>query len=183
MLQKNDFEYKKNLVEQILRQYTVTRAVGDIGYANDLSETLHNTFGDRFIVSNALSKVNNKIVYNDSVPPQPPTIAFEKDYCLSELIDMLKRGRIRFPYGDFEKISWLISHCASMEVKTTFNAYNAPVRRFVKGRTQNDGLMALLNAYLSYKFDLTGGFSDNSANMLRKPSNAIPAVFARLTRI
>lgn len=161
---KNNLEYKKSLVEQIARQYSVVRSVGDIGYANDLTEILQSSFGDKFLASNSLPKVNGYAKFSDDIFPK--TILFEKDYYVSEVIDLLKRGKIRFPYKDFEKISWLIEHCASMEIKTTTNQYNEPVRRFVKGKTPNDGFMALINAYLAYKFDLTSGFN-SEANIVR----------------
>lgn len=179
---KNNFEYKKGGVEEILRKYSVTRAVGDIGYANDLTEILQESFGDRFLASNALPQLNGKAKY--LAEQFPKTIQFEKDYYISELVDLMKRGIIRFPYGDFEKISWLLEHCCSMEIKTTFNQYNEPVRRFVKGRTPNDGFMALLNAYLAYKFDLTGGFSGaNNSNIIRNNSdNRIPAILGYIKR-
>lgn len=34
-----------------------------------------------------------------------------------------------------------------------------PVKTFVKGPVPNDGFMALMYAYMAYKFDLTKGFS------------------------
>ena len=34
-----------------------------------------------------------------------------------------------------------------------------PVKTYIKGPTPNDGLMALMYAYMAYKFDLTKGFS------------------------
>jgi hypothetical protein len=60
---------------------------------------------------------------------------------------------------------------------------------YVKGATPNDGFMALLNAYLAYKFDITGGFS---LNTLINPNNvqddpnvrrAIPAVTGYIPRM
>jgi hypothetical protein len=34
-----------------------------------------------------------------------------------------------------------------------------PVKTYIKGTTPNDGLMALMYAYMAYKFDLTKGFT------------------------
>ena len=34
-----------------------------------------------------------------------------------------------------------------------------PVKKYVKGSIPNDGLMALMYAYMAYKFDLTKGFT------------------------
>jgi hypothetical protein len=162
IIKKNDFEYKKNFVDEIMRKYSVTQAVGDIGYAGDLSEVLHHKYGDRFVTSNLLSKVNGYAKFNDQQDPK--VILVEREHYLEELFSVMKKGLIRFPWGDWEKISWLIQHCTSMEVKTTLNAVHEPVRRYVKGNGPNDGLMALLNAYIAYKFVSTNGF--NQANPL-----------------
>jgi hypothetical protein len=34
-----------------------------------------------------------------------------------------------------------------------------PVKTYIKGPSPNDGLMALMYAYMAYKFDATKGFS------------------------
>lgn len=164
VLKRNDFAEKKGIVEQMLRQYSVNLAVGDIGYANDLSEVLQNQFGDRFLTSRAVSQITGKVKYRDDIFPKE--IQFERDYHIAELFDLMKRGMIRFPFGSYEQIEWLISHCCSMEIKTTGNRFNEPVSRYIKGSSPNDGFMALLNAYLAYKFDTSGGFKLNKAGLL-----------------
>jgi len=45
-----------------------------------------------------------------------------------------------------------------MEIKVTKDKSGEPLKKYVKGSTPNDGLMALLNAYLAWKFDVTQGF-------------------------
>jgi hypothetical protein len=44
-----------------------------------------------------------------------------------------------------------------MESKQTIRA-GMPHTMFVKGKTHNDGLMALIYAYVAYKFEQTHGF-------------------------
>jgi hypothetical protein len=90
------------------------------------------------------------------------------------MFNIMKKGLIRFPFNDWERIAWLIKHCTSMEVKTTFNAVNEPVRRFVKGSDPNDGFMALLNAYLAYKYYISGGFKDQKAGITSTPKDKRP---------
>jgi len=158
ILKKSNFDYKKDVVREIMRQYSVTQAVGDIGYANDLTEELQKEFGDRFLASYMATKVTNHIHLNKETFPQ--VINAEREYHIAELFSLMKKGVIRFPFGDWDKISWLVSHCCSMDIKTTFNNVKEPIRRYVKGSTPNDGFMALLNAYLAYKYHKTGGFSD-----------------------
>jgi hypothetical protein len=74
----------------------------------------------------------------------------------------MKKGMIRFPFGDYEKVAWLIEHCASMEIKPAISRGGDPSIHYVKGSTPNDGFMALLNAYIAYKFLITGGFTNNN---------------------
>lgn len=176
-LKRNDLESKKEIVEQMFRQYSVELAVGDIGYANDLTYILQQSYGDKFLASRAVNNIRNHVKYDTGVFPKE--IMFERDYYIAELYDIMKQGKIRFPFGDFEKISWLVNHCCSMEIKVTKNLGGDLKQRFVKGSTPNDGFMALLNAYLAYKFDITGGFSQNNPNMMavdpaeRKPILAV----------
>jgi hypothetical protein len=164
---RNDTESKKGIIDQIMRQYSIQLAVGDIGFSQDFSTTLHQVYGDRYLVSRARSKVNNYVLFQkDSFPKE---IDFERDYYISELYSQMKKGQIRFPFGDYEKIAWLIDHCCSMEVKPSISKTGAdPVIHYVKGSTPNDGFMALLNAYLAYKFLVTGGFTNNNPLIMGK---------------
>ena len=157
---RNDMESKKGLIDQLMRQYSVQLAVGDIGYSNDFSAMLHNTYGDRYLVSRAHNKVNSHVKY--SIDAFPKEIVFERDYYISELFELIKKGNVRFPFGDYEKIAWLIDHCTSMEIKPSISRVGEPSIHYAKGGTPNDGFMALLNAYIAYKFIVTNGFSSNN---------------------
>ncbi len=157
---RNDLESKKGIIDQLMRQYSVQLAVGDIGYSADFSNILHNAYGDRYIVSRAHNKVNGHIKYSEDAFPKE--ICFERDYYISEFYDYMKKGQIKFPFGDYEKVAWLIEHCASMEIKPSISRIGEPTVHYVKGGTPNDGFMALLNAYLAYKFIITKGFTNNN---------------------
>lgn len=157
---RNDLESKKGIIDQLMRQYSVNLAVGDIGYAEGLTDLLYNTYNDRYITSQAAGKINNHIKVNDGVCPK--CIIFERDLYIEELIQLLKRGNIKFPFGDYEKIAWLIEHCCSMEKKSTISRIGEPSVHYVKGSTPNDGFMALLNAYIAYKYMVTRGFTNNN---------------------
>lgn len=157
---RNDLESKKGIIDQIMRQYSIQLAIGDIGYSNDLSEVLHNTYGDRYLASRAHNKINNYIKFNSDAYPKE--IIFERDHYISELYELMKKGQIKFPFGDYEKIAWLINHCASMEIKPSISRGGEPTLHYIKGSTPNDGFMALMNAYLAYKFILTNGFTNNN---------------------
>jgi hypothetical protein len=158
---KNDPESKKGIIDQLMRQYNVQLAVGDIGYSNDFSVTLHNMYGDRYLVSRAHNKINapGHIKYTqDSFPKE---MIFERDFYIAELYEQMKKGMIRFPYGDYDKVGWLIEHCCSMEIKPSISRNGGdPTIHYVKGSTPNDGMMALLNAYIAYRFLVTNSFTN-----------------------
>jgi len=182
IVKKNDNEYKRNYIHEVMRKYSIVQAIGDIGFAHELTEDLQREYGDRFLGCELAGKLTGKAkLYTDSFPH---LIKAEREYYIEEVFNVMKRGLIRFPLGGargensgYDKISWLIDHCASMEVKTTFNVVNEPVRRFIKGSTPNDGMMALVNAYLAYKFWVSGGFSDNKKGPFDKRGpEKIPAI-------
>ena len=157
---RNDPASKKGLIDQMMRQYSIQMAVGDIGFSNDFSYDLHMTYGHKYITSRAHPKVNEHIKFNhESIPPE---IVFERNFYIAELYEQMKKGMIRFPYGDYEKLVWLIEHCASMDIKASISRTGAdPTVHYVKGSTPNDGFMALLNAYIAYKFIISKGFTNN----------------------
>ena len=157
---RNDLESKKSLIEQIMKQYSVELAVGDIGFSQDFSTIMHQAYGDKYLVSRAQNKVNNHVKYNQDIFPKE--IVFERDFYIGEFFDLLKKGQIKFPYGDYDKIGWLIAHCASMEIKPSISKYGDPSIHYVKGSSPNDGLMAMLNAYIAYKFLISKGFTENN---------------------
>lgn len=169
---RNDFESKKGIIDQLMRQYSIQLAIGDIGYSNDFSEVLHASYGDRYIVSRAHNRVNNYVKFNQDAYPKE--LVFERDHYIGELYEQMKKGMIKFPFGDYEKVAWLIDHCASMEIKPSISRGGDPSIHYVKGSTPNDGFMALLNAYLAYKFLITKGFTNNNptlTNQLFKDKN------------
>jgi len=159
-LARNDMEYKKGIIDQLMRQYSVQLSVGDIGFSNDFSSILHSSYGDRYLVSRAHNKVNGYTKF--SADAFPKEIVFERDHYIGELYEQMKKGMVRFPFGDYEKIGWLIEHCASMEIKPSISKGGDPTIHYVKGSTPNDGFMALLNAYIAYKFLITKGFTNNN---------------------
>lgn len=183
-LKRNDPASKKEVVEQMFRQYSVHLAVGDIGYANDLTYILQQEHGDKFLASRATSHVKNHVKFESSIFPKE--IIFERDYYIAELYGLMKQGRIKFPFGSYEQVSWLINHCCSMEIKISMDRGGELIQRYVKGSTPNDGFMALLNAYLAYKFDITGGFSINNPNLMQSDPNErrpIPAITGYVPRM
>jgi hypothetical protein len=156
LLKKNDPEYKEAVIDQIFRNYSVCLAVGDIGHAGDLTKKLQREYGDAFLASRAHGSIKNHVKFVEDVFPKE--IQFEKNYYIEELFNLMKAGNIRFPYGSYEQIGWLVQHCSSMEMKATTDRSGNINIQYVKGATPNDGLMALLNAYIAYKYETTEGF-------------------------
>jgi hypothetical protein len=156
-LMKADPETKEGAVEEMFRRYNMTLAIGDIGDAYDLTHRMQRTYDEKFLASRAQHRVVGHVKY--SRDEWPKTIVFEKDYYIAEILALLKDGRIKFPGGHHHKIGWLIEHCASMDIKVTKDKSGEPLKKYVKGSGANDGLMALLNAYLAWKFDVTQGFT------------------------
>lgn len=154
---KNDPQSKLDVVEEMFRRYSVHLGVGDIGDAWDLTHNLQENYGERFLASRAAPKVTGHVKYNADIFPRE--IVFERDYYISELFGLLRGGAIKFPWKSLHRVEWLIDHCCSMEVKVTRDRSGDPIRRFVKGSSPNDGFMALLNAYLAWKFDITQKFT------------------------
>lgn len=180
---RNDPEYKKGLIDQLMRQYSVDLCVGDIGFSQDFSHTMHTIYGDKYLVSRALNKVNDKIKFSADIFPKE--IGFERDYYIGEIFDLFKKGQFKFPLGDYDKISWLIEHCVSLELKPKISRNGGdPEIHYVKGGSSADGLFALMNAYLAYKYLITGGFSIKNPHLMKTPDkqNKLPIVFSNVSR-
>jgi hypothetical protein len=139
--------------------------VGDIGYSNDLSQDLQHTYGDKYLVSRAHgNRMKEKQIFNAEVFPKE--IIFERDHYIGEMMELLKKGQVKFPLGSYDHIAWLIEHCASMELKPSMSRFGDPEIHYVKGSSPNDGLMGLLNAYIAYRFLLTKGFTIKNPHLM-----------------
>lgn len=147
-IQKPDLEFRLERVDQLARLYSVDLILGDIGFGYEIGKALQRKYGQKYLAISGLSKITGKfrITEEDYVN----TLQFEKDYVLEQVFELLKGGNIKFPYheNDFEKISWLVEHCASMEVKVTYDVSGEQITRYVKGSIPNDGLMSLTYAYV-----------------------------------
>jgi len=170
---RNDEESKRSLIDQLMRQYSVKLAIGDIGFSQEFSEKLHIAYGDRYLVSRAHNTVNGHIKYNKEVFPKE--IIFQKNFYYSELIEQMKGGKIRFPLGDYEKIAWLIQHCSNNDIKPSLSRGGDPTVHYVKSGP-NDGFAALLNAYLAYKFIVTNGLLVKNPLLINGGDGAKPMV-------
>ena len=152
-LKQVDQDYKKAFIENMFRLYDLRSAMGDIGFAEDLSGDLKKIYGEKYKTVRSSSMVNGGVKYNrDELE-----IVIDKDRTIGEMFEMLRKGKIRFPWASYEKVIWLVKHCCSMESKVVIR-HGMPHQTYIKGKIQNDGLMALIYAFLAYKFDKTHDF-------------------------
>lgn len=156
-LKKIGLSDKKEFIDSMFKLYGIRSAMGDIGFAEDISNELKKEYGDKYKTVRNSSMVSGGVKYNrDELE-----IVVDKDKIIEEIFDLLRKGNIRFPWASYERIAWLIKHCCSMESRITMRQ-GQPHQTYIKGKVQNDGLMALIYAYLAYKFDKTCGFRMNT---------------------
>jgi hypothetical protein len=153
-LNKKDFGYKKETMRELYRRFGITRAVSDWFFGQDVVHDLQLEFGERFLGAQGSGSLIKPIKYRED----EQIISYNKDLMIEEIFDMLRKGKIRFPWKSYEYIEWLIDHCTSMDAKIRISG-GQPIKTYTKGSSPNDGLMALMYAYMAYKFDLTKGFT------------------------
>lgn len=169
-LKKLGLTDKIDFVDSMFKLYGIRSAMGDIGFAEDVSNELKKEYGDRYKTVRNSSSVSGGVKYNR----EELEIVVDKDKIIEEVFDLLRKGNIRFPWASYERIAWLIKHCCSMESRIV-ERHGQPHRTFVKGKMQNDGLMAIIYAYLAYKFDKTCGFKLNT-NIIKGSGSVKPVL-------
>ena len=174
-LKKNTFDYKKDTIKEMYRRFAVTRGVSDWFFGQDVVHDIQVMYRDRFIGAQGSGSLIKPIKYRED----ELIVSYNKDLMIEELFDLIRKGRIRFPWKSYEYIEWLIDHCTSMESKIRVTA-GQPIKSFQKGVGPNDGLMALMYAYIAYKFDATKGFTIKPG--LYKPTRYPNPVLAKVKR-
>ena len=175
-LKKSDLDHKKEVVDEMFRRFGIKQAVADLGYANDAVPEIQKSWGERFLGCMNSASLVNPYKYD----PDDLRMICNSQIVLEEVFNMMRRGKILFPWADFEKISWVIDHCCSMEKQT--RVVNGQVlNKFVKGTGPNDALMSILYSYLAWKFYQTRGFTVKP-HMLAQ-SSSVGAILAHLPRV
>ncbi len=169
-LKKLDLESKKLFIRNMYRLFNIRNGVGDIGFAEDISMELKQEFGDKFKTARNAPQVGGGVKYRED----ELEIILEKDKWIGDIFSKFRTGNIRFPWGSYEKIAWLIEHCTSMESRDVMRR-GMVHRTYKKGRTQNDGLMALMYAIVAYKFEQTNGFKTSINKVNKKTTKALLA--------
>jgi hypothetical protein len=153
-LRKNSFDYKKETIKEIYRRFAIKRGVSDWFFGQDVVNDLQMIYRERFLGAQGSGSLINAMKYRED----ELIVTYNKDLLIEELFDLFKKGKVRMPWKSYDKIEWLIDHCTSMEMKQRVVG-GQPIKTYVKGSIPNDGLMALMYAYMAYKFDATKGFT------------------------
>lgn len=158
-MKSTDFQHKMEFVKTMFKNYNLRLAVADWGYGHDICNELQKIYGDRLISAETSGTMKKSVTYDNN----QLRIHWNKDYYIEELFDLMRKGKVRFPWKSFEKMDWLIEHITSMEVQHAMVG-GMPKKKYVKGVLPNDGFMSLIYAYLAYKFEMSRGFSVNLNN-------------------
>jgi len=176
-MKKTEQDYKKSVIHEMFRRFRVKIAVADIGFGNDIVPDLQTEYQTRFwgcLNSGTLIKPI-KVVHDNL------SIICNKDLILDDIFNAMRKSKIMFPLknsSSYEQMNWLIEHCCSMETETKTVAGNV-VNKYVKGATQNDGLMALMYSYIAYRFYATRGFKIKEHKLNAKGNGPILAHLPR----
>jgi hypothetical protein len=174
-LRKNNFEYKKDTINEMYRRFAVKRGVSDWFFGQDVVYDLQMRYGEKFLGAQGSGSLAKSVKFRED----ELIISYNKDLMIEEIFDQMRKGKIRFPWKSYEYVEWLIDHCTSMEIKQKVVSGN-PIKTYKKGSIPNDGLMALMFAYMAYKFDITNGYTDKPSSY-HKQSPGL-ATIARVSR-
>jgi hypothetical protein len=153
-LKQHDFNYKLETIKEVYRRFGARRAVSDWFFGQDVVHDLQRLYGEKFLGAQGSGSLIKPIKYRED----EMMITYNKNLIIEELVDLFWKGKVRFPWKSYEHLEWLIDHCASMEVKVRISG-GQQIKHYEKGSGPNDGLMALMYAYMAYKFDVTEGFT------------------------
>lgn len=153
-LKERTFSYKKETITEMYKRFGIKQGVSDFFFGQDVVQELQMAFGEKFLGAQGSGSLQNPLKYRDD----DLMISYNKDLMIEELFDKIRKGKIRFPWKSYEYVEWLIDHCTSMGTAMRERA-GQQVKTYVKGTTPNDGLMALMYAYMAWKFDSTNKFT------------------------
>lgn len=153
-LRERGFNYKKETIHEMYKRFGIRQGVSDFFFGQDVVRDLQIVYGDKFLGAQGSGALLNPIKYRED----ELIITYNPDLMIEEVFEKIKKGKIRFPWKSYEHIEWLIDHCTSMGTALREKS-GQQVKTYVKGTTPNDGLMALLYAYMAWKFDATNKFT------------------------
>lgn len=153
-LREHSPKYKKETIHEMYRRFGVRRGVSDWHFGQDVLYDLQLHYRDKLLGAQGSGALIKPVRYRDD----ELMISYNKDLLIEEIFNKMRRGQIRFPWKSYEYLEWLIQHCCSMDVVVK-TRQGQQIKTYQKGGGPNDGLMALMYAYMAYKFDTTKGFT------------------------
>lgn len=154
-LKSNDFQHKMNFVNEMFKKFNLRVVGADTGFGRDPINELQKIYGDKVIGCTTSGTMKKSVSYNKD----QLEISWNKDNYIEELYELMRKGKVKFPWLSFERMDWLIDHITSMESRQKMVG-GMPRKTYDKGPTPNDGFMALIYAYLAMKFDISRGFTN-----------------------
>lgn len=154
-LRERSFGYKVETLNEMYKRFGIKQGITDFFFGQDVVRHLQAGMGDKLLGAQGSGALLNPVKYRED----ELMVTYNKDLMIEELFDKIRRGKIRFPWKSYEHIEWLIDHCTSMGTSLRTKGGGQQVKTYVKGTTPNDGLMALMYAYMAWKFDSTERFS------------------------
>jgi hypothetical protein len=173
---EHTFKHKVATMKECYRRFGVRRGVSDWFYGNDVVGELQLLYRDKFLGAQGSGNLLKPLRYRED----EMMITYNKDLLIDEIFDKFRKGKIRFPWRSLEHLEWLIDHCTSMEMGTRMSG-GQQIKIYKKGSIPNDGLMALMYAYIAWKFDATQGFAVKPG--LEKDNRMPLPTLARLPRL
>lgn len=153
-LRQNTPGYRRETLAEMYRRFGIKQGVSDIFYGRDTVMEMQLYYRHKLLGAQGSGQLIKPLRYRED----ELMISYNKDLLIDEIFTLLRKGKIRFPWQSYEYVEWLIDHCVSME--TSVKMVNGQsIKTYKKGSIPNDGLMALMYAYIAYKFDITQGFS------------------------
>lgn len=174
-LPQNDFAYKLEVIQELVRRFRVRQIVADYMWGNDIVQHFQTAlnWGEKFVGAVNSGNVSAMLSYK----PKEFRVMINKNLMIDEIFGMFRRDKIVFPgKGEsYDRLYWLALHCTSMELGTA-QRYGSLVKVYKKGLGPNDGLMAIMYAVVAGKFIMTGGFKNNNQNGLDAGKAPLPVL-------
>jgi hypothetical protein len=152
-LRQNNPSYKRDTVAELFKRFGIKQGVADFFYGQDIVREMQSVFHDKFLGAQGSGQLLKPLRYRED----ELIISYNKDLLIDEMFSLFRKGRIRFPWKSYEHVEWLLDHASSMEIDVKM-VNGQTIKTYKKGSIPNDGLMALMYAFVAYKFDITKGF-------------------------
>lgn len=153
-LRQNNLSYKKDTISELYRRFDVRQGVSDWYYGQDVVQEMQLVLDTKLLGAQGSGQLIKPLRFRED----EKMISYNKDLLIDEVFSLFRNGKIRFPWQSYEHVEWLIDHCVSMETSVKMVGGQS-FKTYSKGSIPNDGLMALMYAYIAYKFDITKGFT------------------------